>query len=259
MSADTVILTALLAITGAVFGSFFQVVGERLPKGENWINTRSHCDHCSHALRWNDLIPLVSWFWNRGKCRYCGASLGYSYWVTEAVTAILFAALPFVLPAQELWIGYPLISILVILTVADLKYQLLPNKIIYPAMVLFVLLRIFIHPYPLWQSAAGFFAGGLFFYGLARLFQAFGKDAMGGGDVKLIALMGLVLGLKLLFLCIFISALIGSLVGMILIATGLLKRQTAIPYGPYIALGALVAFFFGNDMIKWYLDFILFS
>lgn len=253
----TWIFTIPLFIIGAVFGSFFNVVGLRVPKGESIITPRSSCGSCRKQLSAVDLLPILGWFIRRGRCHYCGVSLSPVYLLGELAGGLLFAALPFLVSPRELWIAYPLVSVLLILTVSDLKYMLLPNKIIYPAMLLFVALRLFLHPLPLWQYAAGFVIGGGALLSVSIVAVWMGKPAMGFGDIRLMALVGLVMGLKLVLLCVFLSALLGSVIGLALIASGRLDRKSPMPYGPFIAFGCLVCFFFGDRLLNWYVDLIV--
>ena len=148
--------TVLLFIVGALFGSFFNVVGLRVPKGVSVVSPRSSCGSCGRQLNAIDLIPILGWFIRRGKCHTCGAHISPVYMVGELAGGILFAVLPFLISVDELWIAYPLVSVLLILTVSDLAYMLLPNKIIYPAMLLFTGLRLFVTSPPNLALCIGF-------------------------------------------------------------------------------------------------------
>lgn len=246
-----------LFIIGALFGSFFNVVGIRLPKGMSVVSPRSSCGNCGRQLNAVDLIPIIGWFIRRGKCHSCGVAISPVYLLGELAGGLLFAALPFLVSKNELWIAYPLVSVLLMLTVSDLKYMLLPNKIIYPAMLLFAGLRLFIHPLPIWHYAVAFVLGGGILLAVSMMAVWMGKPAMGFGDIRLMALVGLVMGIKLVLLCIFLSALLGSIIGLALIASGILDRKSPIPYGPFIAIACLVSFFYGDPLIMWYMDVIL--
>jgi leader peptidase (prepilin peptidase)/N-methyltransferase len=247
----------LLFVAGTLFGSFFNVVGIRLPLGQSFVSPRSSCGSCCTKLGPVDLIPVLGWFIRRGRCHYCGAAISPVYLLGELAGGLLFAAMPLVLDRPEkLWIAYPLISVLLILTVSDLKYMLLPNKIIYPAVVLFALLRLAVHPLPLWDYALGFAIGGGVLLAVSMAAVLWNKPAMGFGDIRLMALIGLVMGIKLVLLCIFLSALLGSVTGLALIASGKLSRQSPIPYGPFIAAGGLLSFIYGDTFITWYVDLL---
>ncbi|WP_162463245.1 prepilin peptidase [Paenibacillus psychroresistens] len=168
-------------------------------------------------------------------------------------TGISFAAATyFVADSRELWLIYPLISILVILSVSDLKYRLLPNKIILPAMGLYLAVRLWIHELPIWEYLLGFLVGGGVLFLVSYASVRLGKSAMGGGDIKLMALLGLVMGVKLILLTLAFSSFIGCLIGLLMIGVGRLKRESFIPFGPFIALGAMIALLFGNHLLVWY-------
>jgi leader peptidase (prepilin peptidase)/N-methyltransferase len=247
----------VLFAAGALCGSFFNVVGLRLPRGQSVVSPRSSCGSCGHPLGVIDLLPVLGWIIRRGLCHHCGSKISPVYLLGELSGGLLFAALPFLSSRpEELWIAYPLVSVLLILTVSDLTYLLLPNKIIYPSMLLFAALRLFVHPLPLWHYALAFVLGGGILLLVSKIGTLMGKPAMGFGDIRLMALMGLVLGVKLVLACIFLSALLGSAIGAVLIALGKLGRNSPLPYGPFIAAGGLVSFLYGDSMVAWYVNLI---
>jgi leader peptidase (prepilin peptidase) / N-methyltransferase len=249
---------AVLFIAGALIGSFCNVVGIRLPAGKSVVKPRSSCMSCGTQLHPVDLIPVLGWLMTKGRCRYCKLPVSGVYLFGELAGGFLFAALPYLLadPA-ELILAYPLVALLIILTVSDLKYRMIPNRIIYPALVLFLLLRLFVHPLPYYHYTLGFLLGGGSLYLVSWLSALRGKDGMGGGDVKLMSLMGMIMGAKLVFICLFLSALSGCVVGGLLLLTGKMKKENAyIPYGPFIAAGGLAALFFGDALASWYLTLL---
>lgn len=248
----------LLFAAGAAFGSFFNVVGIRLPVGQSVVLPPSKCMNCGHRLSPADLIPLFGWFMCKGRCRYCGEPVSFLYPAVEFATGVLFAALPFLSPdPKELLVAYPMTSLLIILTVSDLRYKLLPNKLLYPSMLLFAGLRLLVHPLPYVQYALGFLLGGGMLILVSWGAELLGKPAMGMGDVKLMSLLGLIMGAKLVFICIFLSALLGCIVGTAMILLGKLNRRTFLPYGPFIAAGALLSFWFGNALSDWYVRLLM--
>jgi leader peptidase (prepilin peptidase) / N-methyltransferase len=255
-------LAALLFAAGAAFGSFFNVVGLRLPAGQSFVRPPSGCPHCGHRLGGLELVPILGWLLLKGSCRHCKAPISKLYPAGELATGIGFAALPFILHDSREWIvAYTLLSLLVILTVSDLKYRLLPNKLIYPAFICFLFLRLLVsHPLPLYEYAIGFALGSGLLAVVAGVFEFMmpGKQAMGGGDIKLMALLGLVLGAKLIVFTLFVSSLLGILTGGGLIAAGKLDRKNGfLPYGPFIAAGAMIALVVGDRVISWYLGLFL--
>lgn len=258
MSLAETFWTADLFVLGTLIGSFCNVVGIRLPAGKSFVKPRSACMSCGSQLHAADLIPILGWVLAGGKCRYCKKPISGLYLLGELSAGFLFAVLPYAVPEPKEWIiAYPLVSVLIILTVSDLKYRLLPNKIVYPALIAFGLLRLFIHPLPYYQYALGLLLGGGSLLAVTLMAHLQGKPGMGGGDIKLMALMGLIMGVKLVFICLFLSALAGCVAGGLLIAAGKLKKGEAyLPYGPFIAAGGLFAMFFGDALASWYISLL---
>ncbi len=255
MTAWAIMATLGLFALGTVFGTLFAVIGIRLPrKVPVW--GKISCSSC--GLRSEQsfirLLPVIRGIQKSGECKHCHSKLFPSLAAVEWGTGALFAVLPFLVSLHsELWIAYPLAGLLMILTVSDLNYRLLPNKLIYPAILGFMILRIFIHPLPIGEYALGFLSGGGLLLLVSTVGEWLGKPAMGGGDIKLMALVGLTIGFKLVLLTIFLSALFGGAIGLALIAAGRIGRSGALPYGPFIAAGGLLSMFFGNAWIAWYL------
>jgi len=239
-----------IAILGLFIGSFLNVVGLRIPQGESIISPPSHCFSCRHRLGMLDLIPVFSYLFLKGRCRYCGAAVSPLYAFGELGTALLFVLLysHFGL-TWELVIGLVYISVLIAITISDLQYKVIPNKVIYPSMAIFALFRLWHHPLPLVDYLIGFLLGGGLFYLIALL----SRGGMGGGDIKLMAMIGIVSGWKLTLLTIMIASFIGTMIGGWLIALGKIKRKEPIPFGPFIALAAAVAYLWGEQIIAWYL------
>ncbi|GFR36705.1 type 4 prepilin-like proteins leader peptide-processing enzyme [Insulibacter thermoxylanivorax] len=251
-------VTIGLFFLGLLFGSFFNVVGIRLPAGQSVVSPPSSCPSCGRRLSAKDLIPVVSWLFQRGRCRTCGEPISPLYLLGELATGIGYAALPHLIQdLPELLFAYVFISVMIIITISDLRYQIIPNKIIYPMIVLTLIYRILYHPLPMWEYLSGFAIGG----GMLLLVSVIGRwmgkpNAMGGGDVKLMAWIGLAGGLQMILLCIFLSSLIGFLVGVILLWSRKLA-STAIPFGPFIAIGACVSLMLHETIFTWYLGLFI--
>jgi leader peptidase (prepilin peptidase)/N-methyltransferase len=241
-------------IVGLIFGSFFNVVGLRVPKKQSIVHPRSYCPKCGHSLTWYELIPVVSFLIQKGKCRNCHFPISFIYPSIEFVTGLLFMfALYKIGIHKELFLALTLISLLVIITVSDLCYQLIPNRILLVFFVLFIFLRIWIPLSPWYDSILGMVTGFILLYFIAVL----SKGGMGGGDIKLFAVLGTVLGLKGILLTFFLSSLIGAIFGVFGIITKRLTRKSAIPFGPFISLGALLAYFYETDIFNWYIHLLL--
>jgi leader peptidase (prepilin peptidase)/N-methyltransferase len=241
----------LLFPAGLILGSFLSVVAHRVPRGESVVGGRSRCPGCGAQIAAYDNVPLVSWLLLRGRARCCGAPIAPRYPLIELVTGALFAAtaLAFHDEPGQLALGLVLVSTLVAVTLTDLEKRIIPNKVLLVAAVLAVAIVAVTDPASLPERAiAAAAAGGLLF--AAALAYPRG---MGLGDVKLAATMGLFLGREVAP-AILVALLAGSLVGLALIARhGAAARKQAIPFGPFLALGGVVALFAGEQLVDWYL------
>jgi leader peptidase (prepilin peptidase)/N-methyltransferase len=241
----------LIFLYGGVFGSFFNVVGLRVPTKESIITPRSACPKCKHTLTPLELIPVVSFLIQRGKCRQCKARISPLYPIMEFLTGVLFVVVPLNLGwTTEIFVGWTLVSLFIIITVSDIKYMLIPDKILLFFAGIFLLERIFIPLSPWWDSILGAAIG----FTLLLVISIVSKGGMGGGDIKLYALLGFVLGTKLVLMSLFIATLLGALIGMIGIGLGLVERKKPIPFGPFISVGTLIAYFYGQTIFTAYLN-----
>lgn len=244
-------MTILIYIYGLVLGSFYNVVGLRVPLKESIITPRSSCPKCKHTLTPIELIPVLSFLIQRGKCRQCQARISPLYPVMELLTGVLFVVVPLSLGwTAEIWVGWTLVSLFIIITVSDVKYMLIPDKILLFFAGVFLLERIFIPLSPWWDSLLGAAIG----FTLLLVISMVSNGGMGGGDIKLYALLGFVLGTKLVLMSFFFATLLGALIGMIGIGVGLVERKKPIPFGPFIATGTLIAYFYGNTIFNAYLN-----
>src|SRR4051812_26536632 len=249
MDAPVVIV---VGIAGLLVGSFLNVVAYRLPRGESLVKPRSRCPSCETPIKPYDNIPVISWLLLRGRCRHCGHPIAVRYPLVEASTAALFAAVAADKDTGvDLALGLILVTALVPIVIIDLEYRLIPNLITGPAAVAALVagLALDLDGVPE-QLIAGAAAGGFFL--VAALAYPRG---MGMGDVKLAGVMGLCLG-KAVGPAILIGLLAGVLVGGVIIArVGARQgRKTAVPFGPFLALGAIIALFAGDAMVDWYND-----
>ena len=246
---------AVAALGGLLVGSFLNVVIARLPEGGSLMHPGSRCPHCGHPVRPYDNVPVLSWLWLRGRCRDCGEPISARYPLVEALTAVLCALVVVAKGADEdAWLGIALVLTLVPVTFIDLDHRIIPNRIVGPsavvALVILALTNADALPDHLIAAAA---AGGFFL--LAALAYPRG---MGMGDVKLAALLGLYLGSSVAP-ALLAAMLSGTLVGGAIIARkGVAEgRKTAVPFGPFLALGALVGLFAGPEIVDWYRDTFL--
>lgn len=240
--------------TGLLVGSFLNVVIYRLHSGESIIKKRSHCLMCSHVLVWYELVPVVSFLIQKGKCRACKASISWQYLLVELATGLLFVLMP---TGDRITLGYLLFvsSFFIIIFVYDARHYIIPDKIIYPAIATVFLYRIFeifrfgslqVLLSPLFSAvlACAFFAG-IFFVSRGRW--------LGFGDVKLAFLMGLFLGWPKILVALFAGFILGGIIGIGLIATHKKTMKSQVPFGPFLVAGTFIAMFFGDGILEWYM------
>ncbi len=242
-----------VGLFGLLIGSFLNVVAIRGLKQESIVFPPSHCVHCQQSLKPWHLIPVLSYVMLRGRCSYCKTAISWWYPVTECVTAFIFGITAYSIGLEwELIPALLLVSILVAIMQTDIKAFLIPNRIIGTGILLAFIIRLFIHPYPLWDYALGFVVGGGVLYLLAVIY----KEGMGGGDIKLLAFIGLILGWQMTLFTLFLGSILGLLFAM-LRSKGRLKRKQIIPFGPFLGLGAIISYLWGMDIVHWYLNLLI--
>lgn len=246
-------MTFIVFIYGLLFGSFFNVVGLRVPLNQSIIKPGSSCPQCGKNLTVIELIPVVSYLLQRGKCRNCQKRISPVYPAMEFLTGCLFAAafLRFGL-TFELAIACTLISLFIIITVSDITYMLIPDKVLLVFAVLFLIERLIEPLQPWWGSVTGAGIG----FGLLLFIAIVSKGAMGGGDIKLYAVLGFALGPATVLLSFFLATLIGALFGGFAMLLGSVKKGEAIPFGPFIGVGTLLAYFYKEEILQWYFSFL---
>ena len=245
-------VVALIFLAGLAIGSFLNVVAHRLPLGESLATPPSRCPSCETPIKWYDNVPVLGWLMLRGRCRACGAPISWRYPAVELGTGVLFAL---VAATQDetirVVLGLLLVTTLVPVTLIDLDTRRIPNAITLPsaiaALVAGLALDIDFVPEQLIAGAAAF----AFFFLAAWLYPR----GMGMGDVKLAGVLGLYLG-RAVAPAIFIALITGVIVGVVIIARlgQAAGRKTAVPFGPFLALGGIIAFFVGDDIVDAYVD-----
>lgn len=251
-------LYLLVFVFGSLIGSFLNVCIYRMPRGLSIVSPPSHCPSCGAPVRPWDNIPIFSYVVLGGRCRKCGEKISARYPLVEALNGFLYAAL---LWRYGIGLSFPLyacfVSSLVVITFIDLDFQIIPDRITLPGIPLGIIAGSFLLPDPFMRaeqlglvpSLIGFAAGGGFFYLVAVL----SRGGMGGGDIKLMAMVGGLMGWKSVLLTTFAGSLTGSLLGIFLMIFRGKGRKSKIPFGPFLALGALVTLFFGQEILIWYL------
>ncbi|MZG29745.1 MAG: prepilin peptidase [Nitrospinae bacterium] len=236
---------------GLAIGSFTNVCIHRLPKKESVVTPGSHCPKCSSDVRPMDNIPLISYIILGGKCRNCATRISPIYPAIEAVTAVLMLAGFFKFGLSFDFLVYAVVApTLVIITAIDIEHQIIPDVITLPGIILGLLAGSYTIGYV--DSLLGLFLGGGLFYLLAVL----SNGGMGGGDIKYIAAAGALLGWKKVLVVIFLGALLGSIVGLFQIVVQKKSRKSLIPFGPFLAAGTLTTLFYGNTLIRLYLEYL---
>lgn len=239
----------LIGLFGLVIGSFLNVAAVRVPARESVITPRSRCSSCKTTLKPFELVPVISFFLLGGRCRYCGTSIPRFHPLVEAGTAILFVLAYHRFGwSSELLAALPLLSILVVITHTDIRLRLIPDKITFPGMIYFGILRLFVRTDPWWDYVLGFVIVG----GLLLIIAIASRGGMGGGDIKLMAMAGLAIGWKWALLAFLIATLIGGLVGLALLLFKKAGRKDAIAFGPFLAVGIAVAYLWGEPIWHWY-------
>lgn len=237
---------------GMIVGSFLNVVVQRVPAGGSVVWPASHCPRCGKAILHRDKLPIVSYVLLRGSCRGCGKQIPVRYPVVEGLTGVLFgcAALRFE-GVGPLLLALALISVCVALAVTDLEHRLLPNAIMVPAGVSGFVLSVAAAQAAWWTYPLAAFAVAGFLMVLAAAYPG----GMGMGDVKMGGMLGLFLG-PYAALAIFVGALCGTVVYAALAPFGWLGRQSALPFGTFMALGGVVTLFVGPELCALYLNFV---
>ncbi|OGH23665.1 MAG: hypothetical protein A2629_03150 [Candidatus Levybacteria bacterium RIFCSPHIGHO2_01_FULL_41_15] len=278
-------LLFFLFIIGICVGSFLNVLIDRIPQGQSPLKGRSYCDHCRKSLAWYDMVPLFSSVFLKGKCRYCKLSISSYYPLVELVTGLMFVLTFLYLSNQQLatsnqfnniiieqfnnlainYIYYLFIlSSFIVIFFTDLKYGIIPDKILYPAVLIFTIYHL---PFTIYSPILNhqpsiinnIFSGmGAFLFFFLLYFITHGKG-MGFGDVKLSFLLGLFLGFPKIIIALYTAFLTGAIIGSILIIWGKKKlRGTTIPFGPFLILGAALSLFFGEFIIRLVLPWLNF-
>ena len=273
-------LNVISVLFGAMIGSFLNVCICRVPEGKSIVTPGSHCPRCGKAIRWYDNLPVISFLLLRGRCRHCHGSISVQYPLVEGVTALLSLLLFMRFgPSLQYVIYFAFAAALVVVTVIDLYHQIIPNVISLPGIAAGLLASWFL-PNPalldgllrglLFQagrigvnlsnhaafvdSLLGILLGGGSLLLVIHLYYWLRKgEGMGGGDVKLLAMVGAFLGWKAVIVTIIFSSFIGSIVGVTVIVWKGRDLKYAIPYGPFLSLGAMMALFYGEGLIVWYL------
>ncbi|HEV8711270.1 MAG TPA: A24 family peptidase [Candidatus Binatia bacterium] len=252
------VVAAVTFLFGAVLGSFLNVCIYRLPLHESIVFPASHCRACSTPLTWYDNLPLASYLLRRGRCRFCGASFSFRYFLVELLTALLAVALVYRFGLTVTTAGYFIFSAaLVVITFIDLDHQIIPDVVSLPGAAAGVVFSLVSPALSLWNSLIGLVIGAGVLLAVALSYRALtGREGMGGGDVKLLAMIGAFLGWLAVPFTLFAASFIGSVVGVTAMVRNNADSKLALPFGPFLSFGALCYLFFGEQLIEWYLNLL---
>lgn len=250
---------------GLAVGSFLNVCIYRIPLKKSIITPPSGCTACGSRIKFYDNIPVLSYFILRGRCRDCGAPFSILYPAVELATGLIsmalytrFNVLNHSLP--QYFIFFTFVSALICISFIDLEHQIIPDVISIPGIIMGFLLSLFFHHLTWVDSLAGIAAGGGILLLVAVVFEALmKKEGMGGGDVKLLAMIGAWLGWKAVPFVILASSLTGSVLGIFALLLSGMGLRTKIPFGPFLAFGAILYIFFGKELIDWYFNLLTFN
>ncbi len=247
----TVTFIILSALFGLVVGSFLNVCIDRLPAKRSLAYPPSHCDACQKPLKIQDLIPVFSYLWLRGKCRYCGMKIPQRVLWVELFTGCVFA---FLFWRYGLSWEFPLAafytSVLLVLAMIDLRHNLILNVIVYPTSIVALIIGFFVPDFDIYKGVLG----GAIGFAVLLIPALIMRKGMGWGDVKMAGLIGLMLGFPVVLVGLFLGILMGGIFAASLILFGKKSRKDTIPFGPWLASGAFTALIYGKEILDWYLN-----
>ena len=262
-------MAIFIFILGAIVGSFLNVCIVRFPKEESIVFPSSHCVHCKKPIFWYDNVPLISYWILKGRCRFCQKPISIRYFFVELVTAMTFTLFYLYFRGTLILIPYlVMVSGFIVATFVDFKHRIIPDEVSVGGTIAGLILSLLIpelqgirvenyqstglaHLHGLGLSFLGAVVGGGLIYAMGMLGDfLFKKESMGGGDIKLLAMIGAFLGWQLAILTFFLAPFFGAIVGVI---EKIRTKESTIAYGPYLVLGALISLFYGHEIIRWIL------
>ncbi|PAF19812.1 prepilin peptidase [Terribacillus saccharophilus] len=240
-------------VMGALCGSFYNVVGMRILEKRMFKTKRSICPNCKQQIKPYDLIPIISYLILHGKCRNCKRDISFIYPLNELATGLLFGYSYYLFGiGWDLGLALLLVSMGAILFVTDMRFLLIPNKVLLFFLPLFIFLRFITPLDPWWDSIIG----SVFAFILLFLVILLSRGGMGGGDLKLFVLLGAILGWKGILLTFIFASISGAIISIFLLYINVIKRNQLIPFGPYILAAALLTYFHGDTFVSWYCHLI---
>jgi leader peptidase (prepilin peptidase)/N-methyltransferase len=243
-------MLAVVGLFGLALGSFLNVVIARVPAGRSLVYPSSACPGCSAPLTWYDNIPVLSFVALRGRCRACAMRISWRYPIVEAVTAaVLILSYAVFGPSAEFLTACLLLPALIAMTAIDLRHQMIPDAMTLPGIPVGLLINLMTGRMSWLDSVVGILVGG----GLFLMIILASRGGMGGGDLKLGAMLGAFLGWKALLFALFVAIVVGGVIGAVLLVTGRRSRKDPIPFGPFLAAGGAMALFWGERAFGWWI------
>ena len=247
---------SVLGLFGLAIGSFLNVCIYRIPLGQSIVHPPSRCTGCGQALRWHHNVPVASWLLLRGRCAFCGAGISARYPAVELLTGVVFALHALVFePGPLLLVRLAFAAVLIVLAFIDIDHRILPDSMTLTGIPLGVLASVWLPPG--WRdSLIGVALGGGMLWLIAEAYYRWRHvEGMGMGDVKMLAMIGAVLGWRAVIVALVLSSFSGALVGVLMMSRAKDGMRYALPYGTFLSLGALVASLVGEPLVAWYVSF----
>lgn len=250
------IILFFIFIFGLCIGSFLNVCIYRIPKSESIMYPPSKCPGCYHMIKFYDNIPIISYLMLKGKCRNCGRSISPRYPMVEFLSGLFALAVVFKFGLTlSAFVYFVFVACLLIITFIDIDYQIIPNVISLPGIGVFFAGSLLVSEVTIADSILGIITGSSILFLVAWTFKLItGREGMGQGDIKLMAMIGALIGWKGVLVTIFLSSLIGTLVGLVVMVVQKSDMKMSIPFGPFLAIGAICHIFFGPEMVLFYFN-----
>lgn len=248
----------IVFVFGLCIGSFMNVCIYRVPVSKSIVHPGSMCPKCGNVIRFYDNIPVLSYLWLKGRCRNCNESISIRYPLVEIISG-LFSLCVFLIFGLSLEgiIYYIFISTLLVITFIDIDHQIIPDTISIPGIPAGFIASFVLPSLTYLDSLLGILAGGVSLFLVSWIYELIkGKSGMGGGDIKLLAMIGAFIGWKGVLFTIFISSAVGTLTGIIIMLRTQKGLKLAVPFGPFLSIGAVIYIFFGPQLIYWYLNLL---
>jgi leader peptidase (prepilin peptidase)/N-methyltransferase len=252
------LIEVFVFIFGLCIGSFLNVCIYRLPESKSIVHPRSMCPNCGTLIRFYDNIPILSYVALRGKCRHCEVSISLRYPLVELMSGIFAVGvfLKFGITAEAV-IYYTFIAALLVITFIDIDHQIIPDAITLPGIPIFFGASLALPEISYVESILGILAGGGSLFLVAWLYHLLTKkEGMGGGDIKLLAMMGAIIGWKGILFTIFVASAVGTFSGLLIILKTRKTMKLAVPFGPFLAIGGVAYILFGPQLVNWYFNLL---